>query len=59
LGVEQYELTVVNSTGTLINCILGGGKTGDYFVRVLNSGIGGTALSFASQGSSFQYKIFV
>jgi hypothetical protein len=50
---------VVNSTGTIINCILGGGKTGDYYVRVINNGIAGTAISFTSPASFFQYMIFV
>lgn len=58
-GSISYELTVVTATSTSIQCILGGGKTGDYFVRVLNKGASGKALSPASPASSFKYKIFV
>lgn len=58
-GVQQYELTVVSSTSTVINCILGGGKTGSYYVRVMNNAPTGAALSFASPASFFQYAIFV
>lgn len=58
-GVQQYELTVVNSTSTVINCILGGGKTGSYYVRVINNAQTGAALSFTSPASFFQYAIFV
>jgi hypothetical protein len=38
---------------------LGGGKTGSYYVRVLNQGVAGTAISFQSPASYFQYKVFV
>ena len=58
-GAISYELTVVTATSTSIQCILGGGKTGDYFVRVLNKGTAGKALSPSSPASSFKYKIFV
>ena len=40
-------------------CILGGGKTGNYNVRVINKGIASAAISYPSPGSLFQYKIFV
>jgi hypothetical protein len=58
-GVQQYELTIINATSTEIYCILGGGKTGDYYVRVINQGNTGTAISYKSPASYFQYKIFV
>ena len=58
-GAISYELTVVTATSTSIQCILGGGKTGDYLVRVLNKGAAGKALSPSSPASSFKYKIFV
>lgn len=58
-GFISYELTVVTATANSIQCILGGGKTGDYFVRVLNKGASGKALSPTSPASSFKYKIFV
>ena len=43
----------------MINCILGGGKTGSYYVRVVNNAQTGAALSFTSPASFFQYAIFV
>lgn len=58
-GVQKYELTMINGTSTEIYCILGGGRTGDYYVRVINQGIAGTAISYQSPASFFQYKIFV
>jgi hypothetical protein len=39
-----------------INCILGGGKSGIYYVRVLNKNVG---MSGASSTSKFEYRIFV
>lgn len=53
---QQYELTVQSVTSTTINVILGGGKSGEYNVRVLNKGVG---LSFPSPASQFSYRIYV
>lgn len=38
---------------------MGGGKTGNYYVRVINKGNAGTAISYPSPASLFKYKIFV
>lgn len=55
-GVRSYELTVVTVTTTQIECILGGGKTGNYSVVVLDSTLGESTVTISS---SFSYELIV
>lgn len=55
-GVNKYELSIISMTSTTINCILGGGKSGDYDVVVRDSTNG---VSIPNANSRFSYKIIV
>ncbi len=55
-GFRSYEMTVVTVTTTQIECILGGGKTGNYSVVVLDST---TGESTVTASSSFSYELIV
>jgi hypothetical protein len=50
-----YKLAVVSVTDTSIVCILGGGKTGDYKVRIVKHLLG----SNKPGNDAFSYKIIV
>lgn len=55
-GVHVYELSLISVSSTEIVCILGGGKSGNYDVTVVDSTVGG---SVSTAASSFEYRIFV
>ena len=55
-SAKVYTLNVLSSTETEIQCMLGGGKTGIYYVVVFVEGVGS---SIPSVNSAFSYKIVV
>ncbi len=55
-GFRSYELTVVSVTSTTVECILGGGKTGNYSVVILDSTMGESTISASA---SFSYELIV
>lgn len=55
-GVRRYELNTISVSSTSIQVVLGGGKTGDYDVVVVDSANG---MSLPSANSRFSYKIVV
>jgi hypothetical protein len=53
----KYELGVLSvATSTSMTCVLGGGRTGDYFLRVL---VVGKGMSAPSAASRLSYEIVV
>jgi hypothetical protein len=55
-GFRSYELTVVTVTSTTVECILGGGKTGNYKVVILDSTMGESTITASA---SFSYELIV
>jgi hypothetical protein len=53
---NKYELSVLEVSENQIQCILGGGKTGDYELMVMSST---TGCSIPNSASTFSYKIVV
>lgn len=52
----KYELAATSVSSTSIECILGGGKSGDYDVVVI---VGTAGATVPDSNSVFKYKIFV
>ena len=55
-GYRKYELTVSSVTTTQIQCILGGGRTGNYSVVVLDSVSGESSITAST---AFSYELIV
>jgi len=53
---RKYELTVVSVTSTSIECILGGGRTADYNVVILDATTGQSSIT---SDSVFSYQLIV
>jgi hypothetical protein len=56
-GSQKYELTVVSvANSSFMTCILGGGRSGEYFVRVVEPSGG---ISAAATSNALSYEIVV
>lgn len=54
---QKYELGILSVTSaTSMTCVLGGGRVGDYFIRVL---VVGKGMSAPTPASAFSYEIVV
>lgn len=55
-GEKKYQLNIISMTSSSIQCVLGGGKSGEYDVVVYDLSNG---MSVLSANSKFSYKIVI